>query len=192
MELSECKVGDTVWKPAIVGTVVQRWNGPYPHKVKVKWKPGAPFAKVTESWEDPKDLSLVYSEEEEHPEVKAPSWNDAQVGGVVHFTYILMPTKAEVYFIRKNVINGTSVKGLLGRPLDEWVTDPNAVLVSVENPTPPLPTKPGVAIAVPGYTGLLHRRRLHSVHGKTKAWISDGGTFYTDEEIQRMGWEVAS
>lgn len=66
MDINECNVGDTVWKPAIIGTITDKRlviGGP---KVRVEWKPGAPFAKQTESWEDPKDLTLVYSEEETH------------------------------------------------------------------------------------------------------------------------------
>lgn len=128
---------------------------------------------------------LVLLEKASKP--KPPSWSDVEKGDLVEFESLIT---SEV--IKTTAHHDSAGICILGySKFSGWLRK-NTRLVSITKPTPPLPTKPGVAIAVPGYTGLLHRRRLHSVHGKVKAWVSDGGTFYTDEEIQRMGWEVAS
>lgn len=178
MELSECKTGDTVWKPAIVGVIVGTWNTDNP-KVKVKWKPGAPFAKETESWEDPKDLTLVHHEEE--PEVKAPSWMDVQPGDKVTFEYLGETFTATAH--KSNI--GAAWTCVLGTAVAAWKDGGLARLISIEKPQPPLPGE-GVVIQLKNGGTLAHRRRVNGL------WINDRGSIYTDAEVQEIGWEVAS
>lgn len=177
MELSECKVGDAVWKPAILGTVVERWNGPYPHKVKVKWKPGAPFAKETESWEDPKDLTLVYSEEEA-PEVKAPSWNDVEKEDLVEFKF-----KGEAH--STTVYREGAHTMVMGYIIGSYWVRVNFILTSITKPTPPLPS--GAVVIVLKNGDRAHRR------ARDGRWVPDTILHpLSDEQVQEIGWEVAS
>lgn len=180
MELSECKTGDTVWKPAIVGVIVGTWNTDNP-KVKVKWKPGAPFAKETESWEDPKDLILVHHEEE--PEVKAPSWMDVQPGDKVTFEYLGETFTATAH--KSNI--GAAWTCVLGTAVAAWKDGGRARLISIEKPSPPLPTKPGSVILLKGVGELAHLSLASNRH-----WTSDSGWHLTEAQVQGYGWEVAS
>lgn len=113
-----------------------------------------------------------------------PSWNDVQPGDKVTFEYLGETFTATAH--KSNI--GAAWTCVLGTAVAAWKDGGLARLISIEKPQPPLPTKPGSAIEVPNYPGLLHRRKAHLLTEHT--WISDGGTPYTDAQVQRMGWEV--
>lgn len=115
-----------------------------------------------------------------------PSWFEVTIGCTVDFTYEGAPFAVDV----KSMDEEDGYPLVLGRSTPEWTHDTNARLVSITKPTPPLPTKPGVALKVVGVEGLVHRRL--EVTSSTYPWVADSGVGVSDEFIQGRGWEVAS